>query len=398
MDKIAQLAFSGRQSDSDRCPKARLFAMYSDDPPLSAMPALSLLRRDPAGGVPALFRGRRAAYAWNTRVALRQGCNLLGLRPGDEVLAPAYNCGSEIDPLLQMGLTVRLYPVTPETDAVPEEVERLISPRTRAIYLTHYFGRLQPARHAFRALCDRHGLRLIEDCALSLLSGHAPAEGRCGDIALFCCYKFFPVIGGGILVVNGDTLPEPPGFDRPPPAGPLARALLRGLAGPLRRKMRRGADALPSPAGAQPDMPGHYYFDPSLRDRRIFAPVLRALGSVDVAATIRRRRDNALALQVALDGMVGVTPLWTGLDAETCPLGLPVLVAGRDTVAARLTAQGVPVPPWWAGYHRGLDWTGAGTTEARRLKDGLLLLPVHQGLGATDMARIAACLAAATKP
>jgi dTDP-4-amino-4,6-dideoxygalactose transaminase len=99
-------------------------------------------RHVPTGGALALFSGRRVSYSFNTRVAIRKACDILGLRPGDEVLAPAFNCGSELDPLLDAGLAVRLYGVDRQAMVEPEAIARLIGPRTRAVYLTHYFGAL----------------------------------------------------------------------------------------------------------------------------------------------------------------------------------------------------------------------------------------------------------------
>ena len=53
-----------------------------------------------------------------------------------------------------------------------------------------------------------------------------------------------------------------------------------------------------------------------------------------------------------------------------------------------LNRAGVAVSPWWAGFHRGLDW--GEFAEARALKQHLILLPVHQGLAMADMKYIAA--------
>ena len=177
-----------------------------------------------AGGVTPLFAGRRVNYSFNTRVAIRKAVDLLGLKPGDEVLAPAYNCGSELDPLRHAGLSIRLYPITAATGIDPNQLESMIGPRTRAIYMTHYFGFLQPETSTIRNLCDEHGLHLIEDCALSLLSGDAPAEGRAGDISVFCFYKFFPVLAGGALVINSDKITTGAAFARPARARWLASA------------------------------------------------------------------------------------------------------------------------------------------------------------------------------
>ena len=371
---------------------------YFGDPALD----LALLRRpDPAGGVPALFAGRRISYSFNTRVAIRKACDILGLKPGDEVLAPAYNCGSELDPLRHAGLAIRLYPVNQQTSLDPDAVERMIGPRTRAIYLTHYFGFLQPATGALRAICDRHGLSLVEDCALSLLSGEAPAEGYAGDVALFCFYKFFPVLAGGALVINTDRIAGDSSFDSPAPMKMVAKQLVRaGLAvlpggraaGSALKRLRRRNVVGPisqvrgSDPELQPDMPASYYFDPRLLDTRISRFAARPLRSFDVATTIATRRRNYLAYLDQFADSPAIRPLFPDLTGGTCPLSMPVLIENRDAVARRLVAAGVAATPWWAGYNRHIDFSGVG--DACFLKDHVLSLPVHQALTIEDVGQI----------
>jgi dTDP-4-amino-4,6-dideoxygalactose transaminase len=347
------------------------------------------------GGVFALFAGRRVGYSWNTRTAIRTATDLLGLRPGDEVLAPGWNCGSELDPLLAAGLTVRLFPVGPGGTVDPDAVRRRLGPRTRAVYLTHYFGLLQPATAALRQLCDDHGLRLVEDLALALLSGADPAGGRAGDVAVFCFYKFFPVIGGGALVVNRPDLPDP-AFPRPAPAAAVAKALLRRLplAGPALRRLRRAQAAPAAAPQGIPDMPAHYYFDTGLAGRRLAAPTARALVRADIAAEITLRRARHARLLDRLQGLRGAVPLYPDLPADAVPLGMPLLVAAaqRDRLAAALAAEGIEATPWWAGEHRGLDFTGQDV--ARDLKARVLFLPAHPGIPEAGIDRMAARLQA----
>lgn len=354
------------------------------------------------GDFAALFAGRRVAHAFSARVAIRRACDLMGLGPGTEVLAPAYNCGSELDPVLDAGAAVRLYPISETLATDVAAVERMIGPQTRAIYLIHYFGVINPATRDLRALCDRHGLRLIEDCALSLLSGEHPAEGRAGDVAVFCFYKFFPfpVIRGGALVVNAPDLPDPGPFPRPAPearvaAQALRQALLRlPLARAARRRLRpaRAPRAVPAEAEQMPDMPAAYYFDHDLRDRAISRLTLAALARVDPGRAIRARRANYLALAALLRDRPGLRLLVPDLPDDAVPLGLPLAVAGRDRIARALTAQGFATPTWWAGGNRRLGWTGSETAAARRLKEEVLLLPVDQGWRVEDMAALAAAL------
>lgn len=373
-----------------------VFAPYCGDLPAKLR---DLFTRNPAGGIPALFRGRRVHYSFNARVAIRKACDLLGLGPGDEILAPAYNCGSEMDPLRHAGLAIRLYPVDRRTRFDPDAVARMIGPRTRAIYLTHYFGFLQPDAVALRSICNRHGLFLIEDCALSLLSGAAPVEGRTGDVAVFCFYKFFPTLAGGALVVNNDALGGDIRFDGRPPVRDMAKRLVRaglsmtlGAEGSaaalrlLRRGRAPGAPPAPDPSG-RPDMPAHYYFDPRLRDAPISRFAARPLRAFDATQAISARRGNYRLFLEHLADMPGVAPLFPDLPDDACPLSMPVLVERRDALAAALAARGIPATPWWAGYNRHLDW--AGCEDACHLKDHVLSLPLHQYLGPLAIAHIA---------
>ena len=359
----------------------------------------ALFARDAGGGLPALFQGRRVGFTCNTRVAIRQACDLLGLLPGDEVLAPAYNCGSELDPLLHAGLRVLFYPTNPQTNIDPDAVEAAITSRTRAIYLIHYFGFLQPATAALRALCDARGLFLIEDCALSLLSGANPAAGRAGDISVFCFYKFFPTIGGGALVINNDHITKNGAFPKSLPARMIAKPLVRAgidmvfgaerrsaLTQALRRRRAEPARGGGPKPTANQDMPSDYYFDPRLQNARISSVTERQIRSFDVLAAIAARRSNYQTYLAVLGEMPEVMPLFPELTDDACPLSMPVLVEDRDAVAAALVRRGIAATPWWAGYNRHLDFKDQ--PEGRHLKDHVLALPCHQYLGRAEITYI----------
>lgn len=360
----------------------------------------SLLGGDPAGGVTALLEGRRWAGVHATRVAIRAACDLLGLRPGDEVLVPAYHCGSEIAPLLQAGLRLRPYAVGADTVAQAEVIAARITPGVRAVYLTHYFGFPQPETAEIRALCDRHDLALMEDCALGLLSEGPARIGTLGDVAFHCFSKVFPVGFGGALVVNNPALALPD-FPRAAPVGPvlrhLARSAVSGLIGACGmaalRAWRRGGASETSAAGeARPEMPQDYYFDPALSGARLSPLVRRALGGLAVAEARAERRRNFGSYQRLLQGVPGIVPLFASLPEGVCPLNFPVLVQDRDRLARELSALGLPVTPWWAGYHRDFDL--AEFPEARQLKDDVLALPLHQGVTEAQIAALVGALVA----
>jgi dTDP-4-amino-4,6-dideoxygalactose transaminase len=92
----------------------------------------------------------------------------------------------------------------------PADVEARITPRTRAVAVVHFAGYAAPAAQ-LRALCERHGIALIEDAA------HAPAatlDGRAlGTFGLAGCFSLFSnkvlsVGEGGVVLTDDDTVAE----------------------------------------------------------------------------------------------------------------------------------------------------------------------------------------------
>lgn len=383
------------------------------EPPL---PLGALARRDPSGGpvgalaAEAAARGAAFHPAFMTRTAIRAAADLLALQ-GGEVLMPAWNCGSEIDPLLAAGARVRLYRVGADGRADTDDLAARIGPGTRALYVIRYFGWPDPESDArIRALADARGLPVIEDCALDFHGATGTAE-----VTVHCFYKFFPVPGGGALTLAPTLSPSTPGagdvlLTRPPPRSFAPKALVRaglraalGRQGLDRLKALTGLGRGSAPAGepprlpsGDPAMPGHYRFDPAFRDAGLPRLTARLLAGLDPADAARRRIANEAGLRARLAGCPAVRPLFgplpDSLPETAVPLALPVLVRDRDRLSAALEAEGIAANPWWAGYHPDLDWTDF--PEARFLKDHVLALPVHQGLGPAHLDRIAARLAA----
>lgn len=126
------------------------------------------------------------------------------------------------------------------------------------------------------------------------------------------------------------------------------------------------------------DIPGHYYFDPSLQRRRISTFASRQLRSFSVSDIIASRRANWHQYRERLKKVQGVELLTPELAPGTCPLIMPLEVNERDRVARELQARGIGATPWWAGFHQNLDWTGQN--EAMALKNQVLSLPLHQYL------------------
>src|SRR4030042_2190502 len=152
------------------------------------------------------FENTAIEYVHRGRTAIRHACKLLGLCNGTEVLTPAYNCGSEIDALMNSGTSVVLYRVDRSCKIDLKDLSTRITKKTKAIYITHYFGFPQEVDE-IKSICQQNKLFLIEDCAISLFSGNGVVKlGTKGDVAIFSFPKTLPVPDGGGLVVNTPEL------------------------------------------------------------------------------------------------------------------------------------------------------------------------------------------------
>ncbi len=141
--------------------------------------------------------------------ALHLACLAAGIGPGDEVIVPAFTfVASAAGPRYAGAEPVLCDIVSPyEFNLDPQDVARRITPRTKAVIAVHFCG--YPARIAeLRALCDEHGLILIEDCAQAI-GTRVDASGRqVGTIGELGAFSFFSkkqlCVGEGGMVTTAD--------------------------------------------------------------------------------------------------------------------------------------------------------------------------------------------------
>lgn len=355
-------------------------------------------------GIQSWFPDSEAHLTYNGRTALRHACDLLGLRDGD-VLMPSYNCGAEIEPLVRGGARIVPYRVDGEALADVDELRSLISERTKAIHVTHYFGFPQPIGE-IRALCDEHGLSLIEDCALALFSGLGERKlGTWGDIAVLSLPKSLPVPNGGALVINNVRFRSYPWQKRRVARLKTAKAVLSLFRSALRRRISESplraayssfrsrpqekellSVSLPDDE-ALPDVADWMHYREYFGDRSASSLTARLLTRVDVDEIVRVRRRNYLCLQSLLTDRPGFTRLYKNLPEGVCPLGMPVICNDAGGLRSALLKRDIESAWLWTGFDRNMDWSRFN--EARFLKNHLLLLPVHQGLSEKDMEYIA---------
>ncbi|NBO33451.1 MAG: DegT/DnrJ/EryC1/StrS family aminotransferase [Actinobacteria bacterium] len=136
--------------------------------------------------------------------ALRVALAALNLQPGDEVITQAFTFVATAEAIIES----RLVPVCCEVDDTlnmdPVDLERRITPRTRAVIAVHMLG--TPARlREIKAVCDRHNVVLIEDaawgCGGSLDGVRLGTWGRMGTFS-FDFAKTMTTGEGGMIVFH----------------------------------------------------------------------------------------------------------------------------------------------------------------------------------------------------
>lgn len=137
--------------------------------------------------------------------ALEMGGILADIRPGDEVIVPAYTFVSSANAFALRGAKLVFADSLPDNPNIdPEQVAALVGPRTRAIVVVHYAG-IVCDMDRIREIAAQAGVVVIEDAAQALDATYRgrPA-GSFGDVAAFSFHETKNITcgEGGMIVVN----------------------------------------------------------------------------------------------------------------------------------------------------------------------------------------------------
>lgn len=157
------------------------------------------------------FNGK--AYVFGSgREALLAILKSLRFQKDEEIIVQGYTCIVVPNAIIAAGMIPVYADIERDTLNLDlEEVERLITPKTRAIICQHTFG-IPAYTQRLRELCNRHSLILIEDCAHIIPDRHGPAEiGTQGDV-VFCSFgrdkALSGVSGGAAICRRSDLCPD----------------------------------------------------------------------------------------------------------------------------------------------------------------------------------------------
>jgi perosamine synthetase len=154
------------------------------------------------------FGGNAHLFA-SGREALLASLKSLKFQKDEEVIVQGYTCVVVPNAIIAAGMVPIYADIESDTLNLDlKEVERLITPKTRAVICQHTFG-IPSFTKQLRELCNRHSLILIEDCAHIMPDASGPAEvGRSGDLVFFSFGrdKAISGVGGGAVVCRNKDL------------------------------------------------------------------------------------------------------------------------------------------------------------------------------------------------
>lgn len=163
---------------------------------------------------------KHAIAVANGTAALHLSSLALGFGPGDEVVQPAINFVAAANTTVAVGATPVFADIVgvDEPTLDPEDFERQITPRTKAVIVMHYGGYLCRMSEILE-IARRRGLAVIEDACHAVGARYLDPQGRpphgqmagsLGDIAAFSFFsnKNLAVGEGGIVTTNRDDLAE----------------------------------------------------------------------------------------------------------------------------------------------------------------------------------------------
>lgn len=127
-----------------------------------------------------------------------------GIGPGDEVITTPMTFVATTEAIAIVGATPVFVDINPETYLIDvDTIEQYISDRTRAVLFVDLYGQ-SPDLHRIRAICNEHGLVMIQDSAQSL--GNLYRGKHVGTVADYTCVSFNPVKNLGAMGDAGCVL------------------------------------------------------------------------------------------------------------------------------------------------------------------------------------------------
>lgn len=178
---------------------------------------------------------QHAVCVYQCRVGIYFAVKAL-IKPGQEVILSPYTIADVINMVIFAGGRPVFADVDRKTCNISaDEVERLITPNTGAVLITHLHGVAAEA-HRIQEICDCFNIPMIEDCAQSFgVYEQGKPVGTIGEVGVFSfeMHKNIPTWLGGAVITNRQDVAEKiqaelKYFSHPPFPG-ITRKVKKGL-------------------------------------------------------------------------------------------------------------------------------------------------------------------------
>jgi dTDP-4-amino-4,6-dideoxygalactose transaminase len=329
--------------------------------------------------------GARHAIALSScTAALHLAYLAAGVGPGDEVIVPSFTFVATAGAVLHCG-AIPVFAEIASREAPTldiEDVERHITPRTKAVTVVHYAG-YPAAADRLRELCDANGLALIEDAAhapSATLAGRKLGTWGLAGVFSFFSNKVLSVGEGGLLCTDSEEVAA------------MARSLRSHAmtSGTLDRHEGRATTY---------DVVG-VGFNYRMDEPR----AALALSRMErLEAEVARRRELTLRYRELLAGISGVLVPFEDADvARSSCYVLPVMLERESLqadVARRLRERGIQTSLLYPSIHRFTAYRerfpGVSLPVTELASQTELTLPLFPHMTHADQDRVALELAAA---
>lgn len=157
-----------------------------------------------------MWRVKHAVSVSNCTDALHLACHLCNIKEGDEVICPSLTFAASVNVIRYVGATPVFCDIkgSEHINIDPEEIKKLITPKTKAIMVVHMAG-FPADMDSIMAIAKEHSLRVIEDACHGPLSEYKGKKlGTIGDVG---CFSFFSNKNistgeGGMLITNNEQM------------------------------------------------------------------------------------------------------------------------------------------------------------------------------------------------
>ena len=158
------------------------------------------------------YIGVKHAVAVNSgTTALLSILSAFCVKPGDEVIVPAYTFFATVEAVMLLGAKPVFADLNPEDLTIcPKSIEKVITPSTKAIIPVHIFGGACDM-DAINAIAEKHNLYVVEDCAQAHGTTYkTQTVGSFGIANAFSFYatKHITTIEGGMVTTNSQTVAD----------------------------------------------------------------------------------------------------------------------------------------------------------------------------------------------